>query len=151
MSILVVEDSAGDAQLIRTALERAGVRAALHIVEDGVEAVRYLRGEGEYGDRRAFPFPTFIISDVKMLEMDGFQLLRWVRSYPACSAVPILFLSVSAMDADVKHAYELGANAYLVKPSTLVELTRLLKVTCEFWGSCACLKAPEGAGASQAQ
>jgi CheY-like chemotaxis protein len=138
LKILVVEDSANDAQMIRTALERGGVKATLSLVGDGIEAVRYLRGEGRFRDRRLFPLPTFILSDVKMPEMDGLQFLRWVRSYPECSGVPIIMLSVSASDVEVEEAYELGANAYLLKPGSLNELTELLRTTCDFWNRCEC-------------
>ena len=140
LKILVVEDSAQDAVLISTAVERAGVRASLDIVEDVVEAVQFLRGEGNYRNRRKSALPTFILSDVKMPHMDGFPFLRWVRSYPECSRVPILLVSVSATTADVQQGYDLGANAFLIKPPTLEELTELLRVTCAFWSRCASSK-----------
>jgi CheY-like chemotaxis protein len=136
LKILVVEDSPQDAHLIKTALEHAGVRASLHIVEDGVEAVRFLRAEGKYHDRRTHPFPNFIISDVKMPQMDGFQFLRWVRSHSEASQVPIILFSSGGNEAEAGQAYRLGANAYLIKPQTLDELTELLRATCDFWSRC---------------
>ena len=135
--ILVVEDSAQDALLIRTAVQRSGIRASMDVVEDGVEAVQYLRGEGNYSNRRTSPLPTFILCDIKMPQMDGLQFLRWVRSYPECCRVPILLFSVTGTNLDVQEAYDLGANAYLLKPPTLEELTELLRVTCDFWSRCA--------------
>jgi two-component system, chemotaxis family, response regulator Rcp1 len=136
LKILVVEDSPQDAFLFKTALGRAHAHASLHIVEDGVEAVRYLRHEGKYHERRTHPFPNFIISDVKMPQMDGFQFLRWVRSHPEASQVPIVLFSAAGNEADADQAYRLGANAYLVKPFSLEELTDLLRVTCDFWSRC---------------
>src|SRR5690349_6836961 len=136
LNILVVEDSAQDAFLFKSAMGRAHIHASLHIVEDGVEAVRYLRREGKYHDRRTYPFPNFIISDVKMPQMDGFQFLRWVRSHPEISQVPIVLFSSAGNEADAEQAYRLGANAYLVKPFSLEELTDLLRVTCDFWSQC---------------
>jgi len=136
LKILVVEDSPQDAFLFKAALGRAHVHASLHIVEDGVEAVRYLRHEGKYHDRRSHPCPNFIISDVKMPQMDGFQFLRWVRSHPEVSQVPIVLFSAAGNEADADQAYRLGANAYLVKPFSLGELTDLLRVTCDFWSRC---------------
>jgi CheY-like chemotaxis protein len=79
--ILAVEDCPEDARLIKAAIKRADVDVSLR----GVEAVRYLRGDGKYRNRREFPSPTFALCDVKMPEMDGLQLLRWVRSHPDCS------------------------------------------------------------------
>jgi CheY-like chemotaxis protein len=136
LKILVVEDSPQDAFLFKAALGRAHVHASLHIVEDGVEAVRYLRHEGKYHDRRSHPFPNFIISDVKMPQMDGFQFLRWVRNHPEVSQLPIVLFSAAGNEADADQAYRLGANAYLVKPFSLGELTDLLRVTCDFWSRC---------------
>jgi CheY-like chemotaxis protein len=136
LKILVVEDSPQDAFLFKSAMGRAHVHASLHIVEDGVEAVRYLRCEGKYHDRRTYPFPNFIISDVKMPQMDGFQFLRWVRSHAETSQVPIVLFSSAGNEADADQAYRLGANAYLVKPFSLEELTDLLRATCNFWGRC---------------
>jgi two-component system, chemotaxis family, response regulator Rcp1 len=136
LKILVVEDSPQDAFLLKAALGRAHVHASLHIVEDGVEAVHYLRHEGKYHDRRAHPSPNFIISDVKMPQMDGFQFLRWVRSHPEVSQVPVILFSAAGSEADADQAYRLGANAYLVKPFSLAELTDLLRVTCDFWSRC---------------
>jgi CheY-like chemotaxis protein len=136
LKILVVEDSPEDAFLFKTALGRAHVHASLHIVEDGAEAVRYLRHEGKYHDRRSHPFPNFIMSDVKMPQMDGFQFLQWVRSHPESSQLPVLLFSSAGNEADAEQAYHLGANAYLVKPFSLGELTELLRVTCDFWSQC---------------
>jgi len=136
LKILVVEDSPQDAFLFKTALGRAHAHASLHIVEDGVEAVRYLRHEGKYHERRTHPFPNFIISDVKMPQMDGFQFLRWVRSHPEASQVPVVLFSAAGNEADADQAYRLGANAYMVKPFSLEELTDLLRVTCDFWSRC---------------
>ena len=136
LKILVVEDSPQDAFLFKSAMERGHIHASLHIVEDGIEAVRYLRCEGKYHDRRTYPFPNFIISDVKMPQMDGFQFLRWARSHRETSQVPIVLFSSAGNEADAEQAYRLGANAYLVKPFSLEELTDLLRVTCNFWSRC---------------
>jgi two-component system response regulator len=136
LKILVVEDSPQDAFLFKTALGRAHVHASVHIVEDGAEAVRYLCHEGKYHDRRSHPFPNFIMSDVKMPQMDGFQFLRWVRCHPEAAQLPVLLFSSAGNEADAEQAYRLGANAYLVKPFSLEELTDLLRVTCDFWGRC---------------
>jgi CheY-like chemotaxis protein len=148
LKILVVEDSPHDAFLFKSAMERAYTHASLQIVEDGVEAVRYLCREGTYHDRRTHPFPNFIISDIKMPQMDGFQFLRWVRSHPETCQLPVVLFSSAGNEADAEQAYRLGANAYLVKPFSLQELTDLLRVTCEFWSRCIEFEAAGRMGAS---
>ena len=137
--ILAVEDCPEDARLIKAAIKRADVDVSLHVVGDGVEAVRYLRGDGKYRNRREFPSPTFVLCDVKMPEMDGLQLLRWVRSHPDCSGIPMIVLSACDFPHEVEQAYRLGANAYLTKPSTLEEFTGLVRATYEFWSRCTSL------------
>jgi CheY-like chemotaxis protein len=82
------------------------------------------------------PFPNFIISDVKMPRMDGFQFLHWARSHPESAELPIILFSAAGNEEDAEQAYQLGANAYLVKPFSLQELTDLLRVTCDFWSRC---------------
>lgn len=147
LKVLVVEDSTQDAFLIKSAFGRTSLNVALTIVKDGVEAVRFLRGEGKYRERRtADHFPDFIISDVKMPGMDGFQFLRWVRSHADASHVPIIFLSSAGTGVDAEQAYRLGANAFLVKPDTLEELTEMIRATCDFWSRC---KRPEVASVSR--
>src|SRR5690348_17761416 len=71
-----------------------------------------------------------------MPQMDGFQFLRWVRSHPETSQLPVVLFSSAGNEADAEQAYHLGANAYLVKPFSLEELTDLLRVTCDFWSRC---------------
>src|SRR5262245_26034988 len=106
------------------------------VVEDGEEAIKYLRGEGMYADRETYPFPTVILSDLKMPRMSGFELLRWVREHPECSVIPTLLFTSSAVPSDIKEAYQLGANAYMVKPRDHKEFEEFLRLTCQYWKRC---------------
>jgi CheY-like chemotaxis protein len=108
----------------------------LRIVEDGEEAVKYLSGHEEYADRSWFPLPNIIITDLKMPRMDGFELLRWLRAHPGCSAIPAIVMSSSGRPEDVIKAYNLGANCYFVKPSGLDELVTMIKIIFGFWSCC---------------
>ncbi len=134
--MLLVDDSEDEAFFVRRALERSGMGKACIVVKDGAEAINYLRGDGRYADRRAYPFPTVILSDLNMPGMNGFELLRWVKDHPKCSVVPTILFSSSAIASDVREAYRLGANAYMVKPSRADEFESLLHVTCQYWTRC---------------
>jgi len=134
--ILLVDDSADDAFFVRKALEKARMGKSCKWVEDGDEAIKYLRGEGKYTNRREFPFPTVILSDLKMPRMSGFELLRWVREHPECAVIPTILFTSSAVVEDVVEAYRLGANAYMVKPSQPEEFVDILRVTCDYWTRC---------------
>jgi CheY-like chemotaxis protein len=134
--VLLVDDSMDDAFFVRRALDKIGWGKRCMVVEDGEEAIKYLRGEGIYADRQTYPFPTVILSDLKMPRMNGFELLRWVRDHPDCSVIPTILFSSSAVESDVKEAYMLGANAYIVKPTSPEEFEELMRVTCQFWTKC---------------
>jgi CheY-like chemotaxis protein len=132
----MVDDSAEDVMLVERALEKAAVSDFFQWVRDGEEALRYLKGEGAYCDRRMFPFPTLLLLDLKMPVMNGFELLEWLKDHPDCSVIPTVVFSSSAEPEDVRKAYELGTNAYLVKPHGLQELTRKMQLLYEFWAGC---------------
>ena len=136
VKVLLVDDSHDDGFFIRRALDKAGIGQCVNIVGDGQEAIEYLRGEGDFGNRSKFPFPNVILSDLKMPRMSGFDLLRWIRQHPECSVIPIILLSGSNQQSDVVEAYRLGASSYMVKPHTAKELEHLMRVMTEYWDLC---------------
>jgi CheY-like chemotaxis protein len=133
---LIVEDNPQDVLLLRKALTKAGIEDPVQVVEDGVEAIDYLRGAGKYCDRSQFPFPSVVFSDVKMPRMGGFEILEWLRSHEECAVVPLIMLTNSSLDADVRQAYLMGANAYLVKPQKFEDLVEMVQTAYAFWGWC---------------
>jgi CheY-like chemotaxis protein len=136
-TILLADDQEEDHFLMQRALGKAGVEdAVLKTVFDGLETVKYLSGEGIYCDRSQFPFPNVVLTDLKMPKLDGFGFLRWARSHPECVVIPTIVFSSSGIPGDVKMAYELGANAYLVKPHGLQQLVDLVRLTYQFWSHC---------------
>ncbi|MDB6122762.1 MAG: two-component system response regulator [Pedosphaera sp.] len=137
LTILIAEDEPNDVLLLRKALAREGIDNPIQVVNDGMEAIKYLQGEGQYVDRAHYPFPSVIFTDIKMPRMGGFEILKWLHTHPDCSVIPVIVLSASAEEKDIKQAYELGANAYLVKPATLGELQEMMRVTYQFWKQCA--------------
>ncbi len=136
LNILLIEDSEDDAFLFESALNREGLGSRVCRVENGVQAISYLEGEGDYHNRSTFPFPTVIFSDIKMPVMDGFAILKWLKTHPRCSVLPVMMFSSSSEQADIEKAYRLGANAYLVKPMSLDELQKSVQIAHEFWKRC---------------
>ena len=133
MVVLIAEDNSDDAFLLQRALHRSVQNVKFHIAVDGSEVIRYLRGEGKFSDRTAFPFPRFMLLDLKMPLVSGFDVLEWLRNHPDCRVVPTIVMSASKLDIDVKRAYQLGANAYFVKPVQIAELLEVLEVNLSFW------------------
>src|SRR3954453_19290551 len=132
LTILIIDDDPNDVLLLKKALTREGVNNPVQMVRDGGEAILYLQGKGEYSDRVKFPFPSVIFAHLKMPRMDGFTVLHWLRTHPECSVIPLIILAASKVDADVKKAYQMGANAYLVKPSNLEDLQSMVRTAYNF-------------------
>ncbi|MEY4938347.1 MAG: hypothetical protein RIQ93_82 [Verrucomicrobiota bacterium] len=131
--ILQVEDREEDVYLLKRALQRAEVQADVRSVADGQEAVDYMGGVGRYADRQQHPLPYLVLLDLKLPYKTGFDVLAWIRAQPTVRTLVVIVLSSSIDEGDMEKAYQLGANAFLVKPSdlhTLVEMCRAMKL---FW------------------
>lgn len=122
LKILLAEDNADDVFLLRQALKRIDWAPSLHAVADGAEAIAYLEGSGGYGDRALHPLPDLLLLDVNMPRRNGFEVLEWIRTKSACRNLVVHVLSASARPADVQRAYDLHANSYVVKPTSIGEL-----------------------------
>jgi CheY-like chemotaxis protein len=131
--ILVVEDDENDSFLLERAFKKTGIDMPVRICRDGGEAMSYLKGEGKFNDRSAFPFPRVLITDLKMPRCSGFDLLRWLYNHPECNLIPKIVLSASAETEDVKLAYQLGANCYFRKPARSDELVEIAAAAQSFW------------------
>ena len=136
LTILIAEDDPNDVMLLELAIRKNGMVNPVKVVRDGEEAIEYLEGKGKYANREQFPFPSVIISDVKMPRRNGLEVIEWVRQHPTCSVTPIVMLSGSKIQQDVLSAYKLGANSYFTKPSTLDELSELLRLAMDYWVRC---------------
>ena len=110
--ILIVEDEPVDADLLQRAVRRVGVKNPIRWVTNGEEALRYLLGQHEFQDRVAYPVPRVIITDIKMPQMSGLELLKWVYENPKFRVVPIVVMTSSHRQSDVDEAFRLGANAF---------------------------------------
>ena len=131
--ILVADDDENDVWIMRRAMQRAQILDPFHFVRDGEEAIDYLGGRGDYKNRKLHPLPALAIFDIKMPRKSGLEALEWARQQKHLKNVPILILSSSAERRDINRAYEIGANAYLIKPSQMDELGAMLKHACNFW------------------
>ena len=131
--ILLVEDREDDVRLLLKAFEQSGVKAPIHVVRDGEEAIHYLAGKGKYAVRSEYPLPTVMLLDLKMPRVDGFEVLKWVRAQPTLRNLLILVLTCSEDIRDVNRAYELGANSFLVKPHDFADTRELGKDILNYW------------------
>lgn len=131
--ILQVEDSENDVLLLQHAFRQAGIHNPLRAVSDGQEAVDYLQGVGKYADRQRFPLPGLLLLDLKLPRMMGLQVLEWIRADPRFNTLIVVVLTSSGQKDDVDNAYRAGANAFLVKPSGVLEFIEFLKVFKTFW------------------
>jgi len=132
-AILLVEDDANDALLVRKAAQKTLAGIPILVVDNGQEAVQYLQGEGIYANRSQYPFPDIVLLDLKMPIMNGFEVLRWVRAQPKLRRLPVIILTGSVHESDTKTAYEEGANSYLIKPGNFNELVETMRNVGDFW------------------
>ncbi len=131
--ILLAEDNDLDVLLFTQVNERCGSPFNVVRVADGVKAVDYLRGVGEYADRAKYPAANLLLLDLKMPNKDGFDVLRWRQEHPAFLHVPAIVYSASYLPTDVERAYGLGASSYVVKPTDAGRLERFLRSLQTFW------------------
>lgn len=130
---LLVDDAEDDTLLITQAFQKTKIPNSLKSVPSGAEAVRYLSGAGPYADRSAFPLPAIMLLDLKMPGNDGFAVLKWLRCEPSLTALRCIVLTDSFDPADIHTAYQLGACAFIRKPTSLRELNLLTDAIVEFW------------------
>jgi CheY-like chemotaxis protein len=131
--ILLVEDDANDVLLIQRAFQKAGLANTLKTVRDGEQAIEYLSGSGNYGNRERFPLPFLVLLDLKMPGTDGFEVLQWIRAEPEMKRLLVVVLTSSNLQEDVDRAYDLGANSYLVKPVAFDAMVNLIQRFEIYW------------------
>ena len=103
---------------------------------NGRDALDYLRGRGEFANRKAYPYPSIIFTEIKLPLRSGFDVLKWLRDHPQRPVIPTIVLSSSDLDSDIRKAYRLGCHSYLIKPATLQQLQRLLAKVYGYWRLC---------------
>ena len=113
--------------LMRIAFQKAKFYSPLQEVRDGEEAIAYLKGEEPYGDRSKFPLPIVMILDLNMPRQNGFDVLSWIQTQPDLKHLSVIVLTTSARPEDVRRAFDLGANSFLVKPPSLEKLVTMIQ------------------------
>jgi two-component system, chemotaxis family, response regulator Rcp1 len=130
VEILLVEDNPGDVRLTREALKEGKVSNRLHVATDGVEALAFLRREGEYADAVR---PDLILLDLNLPKKDGRQVLGEVKGDPALRQIPVVILTSSQAEEDICRSYDLHANCYVTKPVDLDRFMTVVRAVEDFW------------------
>ena len=124
--VLVVEDDPGDVLLTTDALEDCHLGLSLHVVGDGEEAMRFLRGAGQ-------PRPALVLLDLNLPRRGGLEVLAELKADPDLRAIPVVVLTTSQAEADIVRSYELHANAYVIKPIDAAKFADAIKQIDEFF------------------
>jgi CheY-like chemotaxis protein len=119
-NVLVVEDNVDDVRLLLIAVEAGPEAVAFHLVQDGEQALAYLKGEGEYADRHAHPFPGLVLLDLSLPGMSGFDVLTWIRAQPELSALKVFVWTDAGDPATLERATKAGANRFVPKSVAFV-------------------------------
>ena len=130
VEILLVEDNPGDVRLTQEALKDNKVRNHLHMVKDGVEALAFLRKEGQYAGS---PRPDLILLDLNLPRKDGREVLAEIKADQNLRRIPVVILTTSKAEEDILRAYDLNANCYITKPVDFDQFIHVVKSIEEFW------------------
>ena len=132
-TILHVEDRPDDVFLLKYAFKTAEIKNPVQVAEDGQLAIDYLAGKGPFADREKYPLPLVTLLDLQLPQKMGLEVLEWIRQQPALKTTIVIILSSSVYEGDLRRAYELGANAFLVKPSSTQTLADMCSALKHFW------------------
>ena len=136
VEILLVEDNPDDIDLTIEAFKESSSSSHLHVVEDGVEALEFLRRRGAH---EAAPRPDLILLDLNLPRKSGYEVLQEIKTDPQLRQIPVVVLTTSAADTDVVRSYELAANCYITKPVDLDEFLSVVRLVDRFWRDVATL------------
>ena len=128
--VLIVEDNPGDVELALEALEESRMRHHLHAVEDGVEALAFLRREGRFSNA---PRPDLILLDLNLPRKDGREVLSEIKGDASLKSIPVVILTTSQAEEDIHRAYLLNANCYVSKPVDLDQFIKVVRTIKDFW------------------
>jgi len=132
-TILVAEDDPNDQFFIEKELKKLDIPIQVRFVNDGEQAIAYFLSLGKFADPAQFPKPDVIFIDLKMPRLNGFELLQWLRKHKVSERLLTVVVSSSSLQEDIDKAYDLGANAYLVKPATVQDYAKVFRITGEFF------------------
>jgi len=130
IEILLVEDNPGDVRLAQEALKESKVRNNMFVVDDGVEAMKFLRRQGKYANA---PRPDLILLDLNLPLKSGREVLAEVKTDDSLKRIPVVILTVSRDEQDILKAYDLHANCYITKPLDFEQFMKITRTIEEFW------------------
>jgi chemotaxis family two-component system response regulator Rcp1 len=130
IQVLLVEDSPGDVRLTREAFKEAKMHINLNVAADGVEAMSFLKREGQHKNA---PRPDLILLDLNLPKKDGREVLKEIKESPALMSIPVVILTTSESEADILKSYRLHANCYITKPVGLNAFLEVVKSIDSFW------------------
>lgn len=130
VEFLLVEDNPGDVRLTREALLECDVSNNLSVVQDGMEAVAYLRREGQYANA---PRPDVVLLDLNLPKKDGREVLAVIKADPELKRIPVAVLTSSEAEKDILESYDLHANCYIAKPVDLDQFIEVIQSIKHFW------------------
>ncbi len=130
VEILLVEDNLGDVELVREALTDGKVYNKLHVANDGVEAMKFLRAQGGHADA---PCPDLILLDLNLPKMNGREVLREIKSDPYLKMIPVVVLTSSKEEEDICRSYSEHANCYVTKPVNFHSFLKVVQSIEDFW------------------
>ena len=130
VEILLVEDNPGDVELTREGLENGKLHNNLYVVSDGIEAMAFLRRQGQYQD---MPRPDLILLDLNLPKKDGREVLAEVKGDDDLQSIPVIILTTSQAEEDILRSYQLKANCYVQKPVGLEQFIHIVRTIKQFW------------------
>ncbi|MBI9058896.1 MAG: response regulator [Labilibaculum sp.] len=133
IEILIVEDNPNDAELTIRALRKYNLANELYVAEDGQEALDFIFCKNQFDSRNPIKPLKVIFLDLKLPKISGLEVLKKIKSNPLTKALPVVIISSSKEDPDIKTAYEYGANAYVVKPVGFDDFVQAIKQIGLFW------------------
>ncbi len=142
--VLYVEDEEYDVFFMRRAFQKAGLEEKLQTVVDGQEAIDYLAGKAQFGNRVEYPLPAVLLLDLNLPIIPGFEVLQWIRQNPELRKLPVVVFSSSARPEDKAQAKLMGADEYIQKPASALEFASVVNYLKKCWMQ----GAEQGTGAS---
>jgi len=131
--ILLVEDDSNDVELTLMALRKNKINSRVIVVRDGLEALEYLLAQGRHSDLGSRDLPALVLLDLKLPYVSGLEVLKWIKADETTKVVPVVVLTSSTEQKDIRCCYEYGANGYVRKPASFDDFVTLVKRLHEYW------------------
>jgi CheY-like chemotaxis protein len=133
VKILLADDDEDDCMLAREALAESRLSTELHVVKDGEELMDYLYHRGRYVFPNSSPRPGLILLDLNMPKKDGREALKEIKNDPELRKIPVIILTTSKAEEDIHHTYDLGANSFIIKPTSFPSLVEVMRMIGKYW------------------